>query len=127
MDLPPPSPQRDPSMDPPPIAQRDPSMSPQPKQRKNPPKKALPPPPPKAKKNPTKKKEKPPPPKLAYEKTGEELGEQVSKEVRDHFAPRKPKPKGPVDPAGQKFFIGICQLREKERLSDYDRSIIKSY
>jgi hypothetical protein len=31
-----------------------------------------------------------------------------------------------VDPAGQKFFIGKCP-REKERLSDYDHSITKSF
>jgi hypothetical protein len=32
-----------------------------------------------------------------------------------------------MDSVGQKFFIGICQPREKERLSDYDYLIIKSY
>jgi predicted ATP-dependent protease len=92
---------------------KDPSMSP--------------PPPPKVKKNPAKKKEKPPPPKLAYEMTEEELNEHVRKEVREQFAPRKPEPKQPVDPAGQKFFVTMCQPREKETLSDYDHSITKSY
>jgi hypothetical protein len=86
--------------------------------RKNPPKKASAPPPPKAKKNPAKKKEKSPPPKLAYEMTDDELNGHVRKEVREQFAPRKPEPKQQVNPAGQKFFIGICQPREKERLSD---------
>jgi hypothetical protein len=95
--------------------------------RKNPPKKASLPPPPKAAKNPAKKKEKPPPPKLAYEMTDEELNEHVTKEVREQFMPRKHEPMQPVDPAGQKFFIGIRQPREKERLLDYDRSMTKSF
>jgi hypothetical protein len=55
--------------------------------------------------------------------TDEKLNEHVRKEVREQFKPRKPEPKQLVDPAGQKFFIGICQPREKEKLSDYDRSI----
>jgi hypothetical protein len=59
------------------------------------------PPPPKAKKNPAKKKEKHPPPKLADKMTNEELHAHVRKKVTDHFAPRKPKPKQPVDPAGK--------------------------
>jgi hypothetical protein len=84
-------------------------------------------PPFKAKKNLAKKKEKPPPPKLAYGTTDEELKEHVRKKVLEQFTLRKPEPKQPVDPAGQKFFIGICQPKEKERLSDYDRSITKSY
>jgi hypothetical protein len=41
--------------------------------------------------------------------------------------PRKPEPKQPVNPAGKKFFITMCQPRAKETLSDYDRSITKSY
>ena len=33
-----------------------------------------------------------------------------------------------MDPAGKKFFLGIMwQPKEKETLSDYDRSITKSY
>jgi hypothetical protein len=51
----------------------------------------------------------------------------VRKKVRDHFAPRKPEPKQPVDQARQKFFIGMCQPSEEQRLSDYDLSITKSY
>jgi hypothetical protein len=91
MDLPSPSPQRDPSMDPPSLAaQRDPSMSPPPPKVKKIAKAwVLPPPPPKANKNPAKKKEKSPPPKLAYEMTNEELHAHVRKEVTDHFAPSK--------------------------------------
>jgi hypothetical protein len=51
----------------------------------------------------------------------------VRKEVTDHFTPRKPELKQPVDPAEQKFFVTMCQPREKETLSDYSRSITKSY
>jgi hypothetical protein len=57
----------------------------------------------------------------------EKLHAHVREEVTDHFTLRKPEPKQPVDPAGQKFFVTICQPRAKETLSDYDRSIIKSY
>ena len=60
--------------------------------------------------------------------TPEELTAAVQKEVDDHFKTKKPEPKEPVDPAGKKFFLGImCQPKEKERLSDYDRSITKSW
>jgi hypothetical protein len=100
---------------------------PAPKPKKNAKAWVPPPPPPKAKKNLAKKKEKPPPSKFAYEMTQEELNEHVRKEVREQFAPRKPEPKQPVDPAGQKFFVTMCQPREKETLSDYDHSITKSY
>jgi hypothetical protein len=60
-------------------------------------------PPPKAK-NPPKKKEKPPPKKLASEITNEELHAHMKKEVTDHFTPRKPEPKQPVDPACKMFY-----------------------
>ena len=59
--------------------------------------------------------------------THEELRAAVQKKVDDHFAPKKPKPKEPVDPTGKKFFLGImCQPKQKETMSDYDRSITKS-
>jgi flagellar biosynthesis GTPase FlhF len=116
-------------MDPPsPAAQRDPSMSPpSPKVKKNAKAWVPPPPPPNVMKNPAKKKEKPPSLKLAYEMTNEELHAHVRKEVTDHFASKKPEPKQPVDPTGQKCFVAMCQPRKKETLSDYDRSITKSY
>ena len=60
--------------------------------------------------------------------TSEELDAYVAKEVHDHIKPKKPEPKVPVDPAGNKFFLAqMCQTKEKEPLSDYDRSITKSW
>ena len=60
--------------------------------------------------------------------TPDELTEYVQKQVDDHFKPKKPEPKVPVDPACKKFFLGImCQPKQKEQLSDYDRSITKSW
>jgi hypothetical protein len=60
--------------------------------------------------------------------TYEELDAYVAKEVHDHFKPKKPEPKMPVDPVGKKFFLAqMCQPKEKEPLSDYDRSITKSW
>ena len=60
--------------------------------------------------------------------TSEELDAYVAKEVHDHFKPKKPDPKEPVDPAGEKFFLGImCQPKQKETLSDYHHSITNSY
>jgi hypothetical protein len=38
----------------------------------------------------------------------------MRKEVTDQFAPKKLEPKQPVDLAGQKFFVAMCQPREKE-------------
>ena len=74
-----------------------------------------------------KKKEKPPPPKLAYEKTQEELEESVSQYCKEFFAPRKPEPKQPVDPAAKKFFVSQMKPVKKQRDSDYERQIKKSY
>ena len=59
--------------------------------------------------------------------TPDELTEYVQKQVDDHFKPKKPEPKVPMDLAGKKFFLKImCQPKENE-LSDYDRSITKSW
>ena len=60
--------------------------------------------------------------------TPEELQAHIDKEVCDHFKPKKPEPKVPVDPATKKFFLSMmCQTKEIEPLSDYDRSITKSW
>ena len=60
--------------------------------------------------------------------TDDELHAVVKKQATDHFVPKKPEPKQPVDPAGKKFFLGImCQPKQKETLSDYHHSITNSY
>jgi len=60
--------------------------------------------------------------------TSEQLDAYVAKEVHDHFKPKKPEPKVPVDLVAKKFFLAMmCQTKEKEPLSDYDRSITKSW
>ena len=60
--------------------------------------------------------------------TAKELKAHVQNEVRDHFKPKKPEPKVPVDLVAKKFFLSMmCQIKEKEPLSDYDRSITKSW
>ena len=101
-------------------------------QKKNPKKAASGPPPPALPPKKTrKKKEKPPPEKLPYERTDEETTAIYEDTVRKWFDDlkerRKPPQKEPVDPVGQKHFIKQCQPVQKERESDYDRSIRKSY
>lgn len=89
---------------------------------------AVAPPSPKpVKKVPAKKKEKPPPPKLAYEMTDEELAESVRQYNKEFFAPRKPEPKQPMDPAAKKFFVSQMKPVQKAKDSDYERQIKKSY
>jgi len=52
----------------------------------------------------------------------------VQKEVDDHLKSKKLEPKEPVDPAGKKFYLSMmCQPKQKELMSDYDRSITKSW
>ena len=61
-------------------------------------------PPPRPKKTQQRKKKvKPPLEKSAYEMTLEELSVAVQKEVDDHFKPKKPEPKEPVDPVAKKI------------------------
>ena len=125
-------------MEPPSSAEaRDPNVSPSPLPPPHPPpakKKSsssawvLPPLPPRPKKTQRKEKDKPAPEKLACEMTLEELTAHGQKKVDDHFRPKKLEPKEPVDTAGKKFFLDImCEPRKKECLSNYDRSITKSY
>ena len=60
--------------------------------------------------------------------TNEELTAWVQKDVREQLKPKKPPPKGPADPAGKKFYLSMmCQPKQKESMSDYDRSITKSW
>ena len=67
-------------------------------------------------------------PKKAYKKTHEESKWQMMAEDKEHFKPREPKKKTPIDPKVQEFFMGMTERNKKKlRLSDYDRSITKSY
>ena len=60
--------------------------------------------------------------------TNEELTAWVQEDVRKQLKPKKPAPKEPVDPAMKKFFLSMmCQPKQKELMSDYDRSITKSW
>jgi hypothetical protein len=75
-----------------------------------------------------KKKGKPEPEKLGCDMISEELQAHVDKEVHDHFKPKKPEPKIPLDPTANKFFLAMmCQSKKKQPLSDYDSSITKSW
>ena len=66
--------------------------------------------------------------KLGCDMISEELQVHVDKEVHDHFKPKKPEPKMPVDPTDNKFFLAMmCQSKKKQPLSDYDSSINKSW
>nr|TKW39630.1 hypothetical protein SEVIR_1G191800v2 [Setaria viridis] len=102
---------------------RDQSMStplPQPPlpKKKNPKQKASIQPPPKQKNNPCLKKAKPAHPKLSYELTDEECHRISMAE------PEEP----PIDEATKKYFkFLVVKKVVKEPMSDYDRSITKSY
>ena len=89
------------------------------------------PPPPRKKKSPKPRKEKPPPPKLPGEMTPEELQAASDATVAKYFADireaRKPKKKKPLGPEEKKMLKNLSNpLIEKERESDYDRSLRKS-
>ena len=87
-----------------------------------------PPPPPRPKKTQErKKKEKPPPEKSGHEMTDEELTAWVQEDVSKQLKPKKPPPKEPVDPAVKKFFLSMMTQPKPPLMSDYDRSITKSW
>ena len=131
-----------PSVDPPsPPAAQDPSVSPSPSLAASgepsvsplppPPRPAKkkesawvpPPPPPRPKKTQErKKKEKPAPEKSGYEMTSEELDAWVQEDVRKQL-----KPKEPVDPGAKKFYLSMMCQPKPALMSDYDRSITKSW
>ena len=59
--------------------------------------------------------------------TQEELDESVRKQVRGHFAPKKPPPKQTFSADEKKYFKYLVQPKYDEPMSDYDRQITKSY
>jgi len=132
----PPSPPaaQDPSVSPSPspAASGEPSVSPPPPSPRPANKKKSawvpPPPPPRYKKTQErKKKEKPEPEKSGYEMTPEELDAWVQEDVRKQLKPKKPPPKEPVDPAAKKFYLSMMCQPKPPLMSDYDRSITKSW
>ena len=134
MDPPSPPAAQDPSVSPSPspAASGEPSVSPPPPSPRPAKKKKSawvpPPPPPRYKKTQErKKKEKPAPEKSGYEMTPEELDAWVQEDVRKQLKPKKPPPKEPVDPAAKKFYLSMMCQPKPPLMSDYDRSITKSW
>ena len=89
----------------------------------------MPPPPPPRPKNTQarKKKENPVPEKSGYEMTPEELTAWVQEDMHKQLKPKKPPPKEPVDPVGKKFYLSIMCPPKPPLMSDYNRSITKSW
>ena len=67
------------------------------------------------------------PEKSGYEMTLEELDAWVQEDVRKQLKPTKPSPKEPVDPAAKKFYLSMMCQPKPPLMSDYDRSITKSW
>ena len=59
--------------------------------------------------------------------TEEELTAWVQKDVHEQLKPKKPQPKEPVDPAAKKFYLSMMCQPKPPLMSDYDRSITKSW
>ncbi|RLM64453.1 transposon protein, putative, CACTA, En/Spm sub-class [Panicum miliaceum] len=67
--------------------------------------------------------------KLAYELT-EELTQHVRKDVTDHFKPKVPEKRVPVDPVeAEKFYNCLSNIAERrvKLPSDFDRTLIKAH
>ena len=75
----------------------------------------------------TKEEREAPPEKSGHEMTDEELTAWVQEDVRKQLKPKKPLPKEPVDPAAKKFFLAMMCQPKPPLMSDYDRSITKSW
>ena len=66
--------------------------------------------------------------KLAYEMTDEELHIEADGEVKRQLVPKRPEPKEKIDPAKvKKLLENLKRPTPEQLLSDYDRSITKSY
>ena len=66
--------------------------------------------------------------KLAYELTQEELDEEVDRQVKDHFKPKVPEKRVPVDPQiAAKVYSCLNNPPGPAKLpSDFDRTLIKA-
>ena len=66
--------------------------------------------------------------KLAYELTPEELTEEVDREVKEHFKPKIPEERVPVDPQiAAKVYKCLNNPQSPIQLpSDFDRTLIKA-
>ena len=51
----------------------------------------------------------------------------VQEDVRKQLKPKKPPPKEPVDPTAKKFYLSMMCQPKAPLMSDYDRSITKSW
>ena len=67
--------------------------------------------------------------KLSYEMTQEEMREAVQKEVTDHFKPKVPEKRVPIDPQiAAKVYACLNNPPPLKKLpSDYDRMLIKAH
>ena len=66
--------------------------------------------------------------KLSYELTQEELDEEVDRQVKDHFKPKVPEKRVPVDPqiAAKVYSCLNNPPRPTKLPSDFDRTLIKA-
>ena len=69
-------------------------------------------------------------PTLPWDWRYEESKKISDAQVKEHFKKMEPvKKEKPINPGDLKFFIGMCKANKKKfiPLSDYDRSITKSF
>jgi hypothetical protein len=80
------------------------------------------------KKKQPKKKQAKEAPKLPWDKTYEECCEEAKKVVDDHFKPKKPEKKVPINPADSAFLLKMTDANRKKFIppSDYNHSITNS-